>query len=95
MEFFVVGAIGQIYYPRAACQSLARTARVVRSYKQRTAHAVNAIAFHLMKFGLQRFPLNPPAGAAYTFEPSLSFLGVTVYLLFRGPGRFALRPSGY
>ena len=25
----------------------------------------------------------------------LSFLGVTVYLLFRGPGRFALRPSGY
>ena len=56
---------------------------------------VNAIAFHLMKFGLQRFPLNPPAGAAYTFEPSLSFLGVTVYLLFRGPGRFALRPSGY
>ena len=56
---------------------------------------VNAIAFHPMKFGLQRFPLNPPAGAAYTFEPSLSFLGVTVYLLFRGPGRFALRPSGY
>ena len=56
---------------------------------------VNAIAFHLMKFGLQNFPLNPSAGGAYTFEPSLSFLGVTIYLLFRGPGRFALRPSGY
>ena len=35
-------AVGQIYHPRAACQSVARTARVVRSYKQRTAHAVNA-----------------------------------------------------
>ena len=56
---------------------------------------VNAIAFQLMKFGLQNFPFNPEKGGAYTFEPSLSFLGVTVYLLFRGPGRFALRPSGY
>ena len=56
---------------------------------------VNAIAFHLMKFGLQSFPLNPPKGGAYTYEPSLAFLGVTMCLVFTGPGRFALRPNGF
>jgi uncharacterized membrane protein YphA (DoxX/SURF4 family) len=56
---------------------------------------VNAIVFHLMKFGPQSFPLNPEKGGAYTFEPSLAFLAVTLHLLFRGPGRFALRPNGF
>ena len=56
---------------------------------------VNAIAFQLMKFGPQSFPLNPPKGGAYTFEPSLAFFGVTVYLALAGPGRFAVRPNGF
>mmetsp|Transcript_16149 Transcript_16149/g.26894 ORF Transcript_16149/g.26894 Transcript_16149/m.26894 type:complete len:176 (+) Transcript_16149:98-625(+) len=56
---------------------------------------VNAIAFHLMKFGLQSFPLNPAKGGAYTFEPSLAFFGVTTYIALAGPGRFALRPHGF
>jgi uncharacterized membrane protein YphA (DoxX/SURF4 family) len=56
---------------------------------------VNAIAFHLMKFGAQSFPFNPPKGGAYTFEPSLAFLSVTTYILFAGPGRFAVRPNGF
>ena len=56
---------------------------------------VNAIAFHLMKFGLQSFPFNPPKGGAYTFEPSFAFLGVTAYICLAGPGRFAVRSSGF
>ena len=56
---------------------------------------VNAIAFHLMKFGPQSFPFNPEKGGAYTFEPSLAFLGVSVYILLAGPGKFALRPNGF
>ena len=55
---------------------------------------VNAIAFHLMKFGLQSFPFNPAKGGAYTFEPSLAFLAVTAHLFLTGPGRFAVRPGG-
>ena len=55
---------------------------------------VNAIAFHLMKFGAQHFPFNPDAGGAYTYEPSLSFLGVSAYLLVAGPGKLAMRPNG-
>jgi len=56
---------------------------------------VNAILFHLMKFGLQSFPFNPPKGGAYTFEPSLSFLGVCGYIVLAGPGRFAMKPNGF
>ena len=56
---------------------------------------VNAIAFHLMKFGAQHFPFNPDAGGAYTYEPSLSFLGVSAYLLVAGPGKLAMRPNGF
>jgi len=56
---------------------------------------LNAIAFHLMKFGMQSFPFNPEKGGAYTFEPSLSFLGVTGMIVLAGPGRFSLRPHGF
>ena len=56
---------------------------------------VNAIAFHLMKFGRQSFPFNPEKGGAYTYEPSLAFLGVSAYILLAGPGKFALRPNGF
>lgn len=59
------------------------------------ATMVNAIAFHLMKFGPQSFPLNPAKGGAYTFEPSLAFFGVTTYIALAGPGRFAVRPHGF
>ena len=55
----------------------------------------NAILFHLMKFGLQSFPLNPEKGGAYTFEPSLAFLGVSTCIALAGPGRFAMRPNGF
>ena len=56
---------------------------------------MNALAFHLMKFGPQRFPLNPESRGAYTYEPSLAFLGVTLYFAFAGPGKFAMRPHGF
>jgi len=57
---------------------------------------VNAILFHMMKFGLQGFPFGiPPKGGAYTFEPSLAFLSVTTYIVFAGPGRFACRSNGF
>ena len=56
---------------------------------------LNALYFHLMKFGLQSFPLNPDKGGAYTFEPCLAFFGVTTYFFFAGPGRFSLRPNGF
>jgi uncharacterized membrane protein YphA (DoxX/SURF4 family) len=56
---------------------------------------VNAILFHLMKFGRQSFPFNPEKGGAYTFEPSLAFLGVSAYILVAGPGKFAVRPNGF
>ena len=56
---------------------------------------VNAIAFHLMKFGPQSFPLNPAKGGAYTFEPSMAFLGVTMCIALAGPGRFAVRSNGF
>jgi len=55
----------------------------------------NAIAFHFMKFGAQSFPFNPAKGGAYTFEPSLAFLAVSAHIFLAGPGRFALRPSGF
>ena len=55
----------------------------------------NAILFHLMKFGLQSFPFGLPKGGAYTFEPSLAFLGVTACIALAGPGRFAMRPNGF
>ena len=55
----------------------------------------NAILFHLMKFGMQSFPLNPPKGGAYTFEPSLAFLGYTACIILAGPGRFAMRRNGF
>ena len=55
----------------------------------------NAILFHLMKFGLQSFPLNPPKGGAYTFEPSFAFLGVSTCIALAGPGCFAMRPNGF
>ena len=48
-----------------------------------------------MKFGLQSFPFNPPKGGAYTFEPSLAFLGATACIFLAGPGRFAVRPNGF
>ena len=54
-----------------------------------------AFAFHMMKFGLQRFPFNPAARGAYTYEPCLTFFGVCTYFAFNGPGRFALRPHGF
>jgi putative oxidoreductase len=54
---------------------------------------VNAIAFQLMKFGLQGYPFGQnPSGPAYTFEPSLAFLAITTHIFFAGPGRFALQP---
>ena len=56
---------------------------------------VNAMLFHLQKFGPQSFPLNPAKGGAYTYEPSMAFLGITVYLALAGPGRFAVRPNGF
>jgi len=56
---------------------------------------LNALYFHLMKFGSQSFPMNPEKGGAYTFEPCLAFLGVTTYLAFAGPGRFSVRPHGF
>merc|ERR1719188_1429166 len=49
---------------------------------------VNAIAFHLMAFGMQNFPFNPDKRGAYTFEPASAFLGVTVCVAMVGPGRF-------
>ena len=55
----------------------------------------NAILFHLMKFGLQNYPFNPAKGGAYTFEPSLSFIGVCAFVALAGPGRYAMRPNGF
>jgi len=53
---------------------------------------VNAIAFQLMKFGLQNYPLGQaPGGPAYTFEPSLAFFAVSLRILLAGPGRFGLQ----
>jgi len=53
---------------------------------------VNAIAFQLMKFGLQNWPFGQSGhGAAYTFEPSLTFLAVTLHILTAGPGQFGLQ----
>ena len=52
----------------------------------------NACAFQFMKFGLQNYPLVPPNGGAYTFEPTLTYFAVSVHLMFAGPGRFALQP---
>ena len=53
---------------------------------------VNAVAFQLMKFGLQNYPFGqPPKGPAYTFEPSLTFFAVSLRILFAGPGRFGLQ----
>ena len=49
----------------------------------------NAILFHLMKFGLQNFPLNPEKGGAYTYEPSLLILGCSACIMLSGPGRYA------
>ena len=53
---------------------------------------VNAIAFQLMKFGLQNYPFGQSSeGPAYTFEPSLAFLAVTARIATAGPGRFGLQ----
>jgi len=57
---------------------------------------VNAIAFHLMAFGLQNYPFGQsPKGPAYTYEPSLAFLGVCAFIALHGPGKFALKPNGF
>jgi len=56
---------------------------------------MNAIAFHLMNFGRQNFPLDPDNGGAYTFEPALAFLGITAFIALAGPGKFALKPNGF
>ena len=54
---------------------------------------VNAIAFQVMKFGLQNYPFGQsPQGAAYSFEPSLTFLAVATRIMVVGPGQFALQP---
>jgi len=54
---------------------------------------LNAIAFQLMKFGLQGYPFGQsPQGPAYTFEPSLAFLAASTHIALSGPGRFALQP---
>mmetsp|Transcript_55408 Transcript_55408/g.111237 ORF Transcript_55408/g.111237 Transcript_55408/m.111237 type:complete len:160 (-) Transcript_55408:265-744(-) len=53
-----------------------------------------ALSWHLRKFGLQNFPLDPAKGGAYTFEPCLAFFGVTLYFALNGPGRIALKPRG-
>jgi putative oxidoreductase len=53
---------------------------------------VNAVAFQLMSKGLQNYPFGqPPSGPAYTFEPSLAFLAVSMRLATVGPGRFGLQ----
>ena len=70
--FEIVGSFCITAHARPAAALIAKT-------------MVNAIAFHLMKFGAQHFPFNPDAGGAYTYEPSLSFLGVSAYLLVAGP----------
>jgi putative oxidoreductase len=55
---------------------------------------VNAVAFQLMKFGLQGWPFGlPPGGPAYTFEPSLAFFAVSVRILAAGAGQFALHSN--
>jgi uncharacterized membrane protein YphA (DoxX/SURF4 family) len=55
---------------------------------------VNAVAFQLMKFGLQGWPFGlPPGGPAYTFEPSLAFLAVSTRIALAGAGRFAYHSS--
>lgn len=57
---------------------------------------VNALAFHLMAFGAQNFPLCPDAACgSYTFEPSLAYLGVATFLALHGPGKFSLKPNGF
>ncbi|KAH8067241.1 oxidoreductase [Aureococcus anophagefferens] len=53
---------------------------------------MNALAFHLMKFGPQRFPLNPESRGAYTYEPCLAFLGVTLRVRGAGQVRDAAPP---
>ena len=55
----------------------------------------NAVAFHLMKFGSQSFPLCPDGCGAYTFEPSLAYLGVAAFIALHGPGKFSVRPNGF
>ena len=53
---------------------------------------VNAVAFQLMKVGLQNYPFGQaPSGPAYTFEPSLTFLAVCARLVTAGPGQFGLQ----
>ena len=52
---------------------------------------LNAVAFQLMKNGLQGYPFGVPAGGAYTFEPSLAFLAITARIVTAGPGRFGLQ----
>ena len=58
-----------------------------------TGTMLNAIAFQLMKNGLQGWPFGVPPHAAYTFEPSLAFFGVTVYIALAGPGGYSCRPA--
>ena len=54
---------------------------------------VNAVAFQLMKFGLQNYPFGqaPSGGPTYTFEPSLAFLAVCARIATAGPGQFGLQ----
>ena len=54
---------------------------------------VNAVAFQLMANGLQGYPFGVPSGGAYTFEPSLAFFGVTLYIALAGPGGFSCRSA--
>lgn len=77
----------------SACLALGAFARPAAFMLAGTMMVANL--FHLMKFGLQSFPLNPPTGGAYTFEPALLIFGVTIYFACAGPGRFALRPHGF
>ena len=54
---------------------------------------VVATTFQLMKFGLQDYPFGQPTGggAAYTFEPSLSFFAICLRIATFGPGQFGLQ----
>ena len=51
-----------------------------------------AITFQLLANGLQNYPFGqPPGGPAYTFEPALALLAVTIRITTAGPGRFGLQ----
>jgi len=39
--------------------------------------------------------LCPDGCGAYSFEPSLAYLGVAAFIALNGPGKFAVHPNGF